>query len=125
MKKRSNWFTIHLILIALAGSSACALRSPARSPRNAPAPARAEKTVIVYEGRDGKTALELLKERARVRVSSGPLGELVEEIDGYRNGNGYYLIFYVNGSMARTGAASYATRNGERIEWKLVGPRKQ
>lgn len=124
MKKLFYWFTICLLFIGLSGLSACATRPPARTPADASAPTRTEKSVIVYDGREGRTALDILKERARVRTKTSPLGELVEEINGARNGKGYYLIFYVNGSMARTGAANYVTKDGERIEWKLVGPGK-
>ena len=102
-------------------SNACARRVPAPPPRAAP-PAREERLVIAYEGEDGKTALELLKARARVRASAGPLGELVEEINGVRSGGGSYLIFYVNGAKAMTGAGGYVTKAGEKIEWKLIGP---
>ncbi len=34
------------------------------------------------------------------------------------------IIYYVNGSMAMTGAGNYVTKSGEKIEWKLIGPRK-
>jgi Domain of unknown function (DUF4430) len=86
--------------------------------------AQHERTVIAYEGEDGKTALEILKARARVRTSASQLGELVEEINGMNNGNGYYLIYYVNGVKAKVGAGSYTTKNGDKVEWKLIGPQK-
>ncbi|HEX2491264.1 MAG TPA: DUF4430 domain-containing protein, partial [Blastocatellia bacterium] len=105
---------------------ACAQRVSVSAPKAAPAatPAREERLVIAYEGEDGKTALELLKSRARVRTSSSQIGELVEEINGVRSDNGYYLFYYINGAMAKTGAANYLTKTGDRIEWKLIGPRK-
>src|SRR5262245_34594599 len=104
---------------------ACAQRASINAPKAAPAatPARVERLVIAYEGEDGKTALELLKSRARVRTRSSQLGELVEEINGVRSDNDYYLFYYINGSMAKTGAGNYLTRNGDKIEWKLIGPR--
>jgi len=105
---------------------ACAQRAAVNAPKAAPAatPAREARLVIAYEGEDGKTALELLKSRASVRTSSSPLGELVEEINGVRSDNGYYLIYYINGSMAKTGAGNYLTKTGDRIEWKLISPPK-
>ncbi len=103
--------------------SGCARRAPAPVPQAAPR--RAERLLITYEGKDGKTALELLKARARVRTVTTQLGELVEEINGVSNGGGYYLIFYVNGVMAKVGAGSYVTKKGDRIEWKLIGPKKR
>ncbi len=107
--------------------SACAQRPPVKTPNTATASstqAPAERLVIAYEGEDGKTALEILKARARIRTSGNQMGELVEEINGVNNGNGYYLIYYVNGAKAKAGAGKYVTKNGDRIEWKLIGPRK-
>jgi len=105
---------------------ACAQRASVNAPKAAPAatPARKERLVIAYEGEEGKTALELLKSRASVRTSSSQLGELVEEINGVRSDNGSYLIYYINGSMAKTGAGNYLTKTGDRIEWKLVVPQR-
>ena len=105
---------------------ACAQRASVNAPKAAPAatPAREERLVIAYEGEDGKTALKLLKSRARVRTSSSQIGELVEEINDVRSDNGYYLFYYINGAMAKSGAGNYLTKTGDRIEWKLIGPRK-
>jgi len=105
---------------------ACGQRVSVNAPKAAPAAksAREERLVIAYEGEEGKTALELLKSRASVRTSSSQLGELVEEINGVRSDNGSYLIYYINGSMAKTGAGNYLTKTGDRIEWKLVVPQR-
>jgi len=113
-----------ILLVIPFGLNACAPRAATPKPRAAQ-PARQERLIIAYDGEDGKTALELLKARARVRTSTSPLGELVEEINGVASGQGHYLIFFVNGAMAKTGAGSYVTKTGDRIEWKLIGPKKQ
>jgi len=120
---KTNRLILLAVLIAvLPGLNACARR--AASPPPAAQSAREERLVIAYEGEDGKTALELLKARARVRTSTSQLGELVEEINGTGNGGGRYLIFYVNGVAAKTGAGNYVTKAGDKIEWKLIGPKK-
>jgi len=115
---------ITIVFLLSAPMSACAKRAPAPTPKatTAATPAREERLVVAYDGEDGKTALELLKSRARVRTTVSQLGELVEEINGVSSGNGYHLIYFVNGSMAKTGAGSYVTKNGDQIEWKLIGP---
>jgi uncharacterized protein YgiM (DUF1202 family) len=115
------------ILLWIIAIAACAPRPQVKTPNAAaasPAQAQNEQIVIAYEGEDGKTALEILKARARVRTSTGQMGELVEEINGVNNGNGYYLIYYVNGAKANVGAGNYITKSGDKIEWKLIGPRK-
>jgi hypothetical protein len=125
--KRLKFVVIIFILSSMIVIAACARRPQVKTPNTAtasPTQAQNERTVIAYEGEDGKTALELLKARARVRTNASYMGELVEEINGVNNGNGYYLIYYVNGVKAKVGAGSYITKNGDKIEWKLIGPRK-
>jgi hypothetical protein len=109
----------------------CSQRAAVKTPKPAPpvastatTSAREERLVITYVGVNGKTALELLKSLARVRTSSSQIGELVEEINSVSNGEGHYLIYFVNGAMAKTGAGNYVTKDGEKIEWRLIGPRK-
>jgi len=104
-----------LALSLAAALNACANRASVKAPKAAPA-AREERSVIAYDGEDGKTALELLKARATVRTTTSSLGELVEAINGVVSGNGHYLFFFVNGKKTMTGAGSYVTRNGDRIE---------
>jgi hypothetical protein len=124
-----------LLAIALALSlSGCGRHETALPSRPMPAPTPEEDALrnggllIAYDGEDGKTALELLKIHARaVTTSASGLGELVETINGVgaRDGNGYHLLYYVNGSMAKTGAGNYVTKTGDKIEWKIVGPHKK
>jgi hypothetical protein len=94
------------------------------APTSSMTPPREERLVITYDGEDGKTALDLLKTHAQVRTAASQLGELVEEINGVSSGDGHYLIYFVNGAMAKTGAAHYITGRGDKVEWKLIGPRK-
>jgi hypothetical protein len=121
----------HVLLFALLlGINACATRRPAPTPQaapvaNQPPPARSETLVLAYEGEDGKTALDLLKAKAKVRTSTNQFGELVEEINGVRSEGGSYLIYFVNGAKAKTGAGNYITKKGEKIEWRLIGPKPQ
>lgn len=117
------------MLVSLFLLAGCATRQSAAVPKAVPAqaekrPEREERLVIAYNGEEGKTALELLKARAKVRTSSSSMGELIEEINGIASGNGAYLIWFLNGATAKTGAADYITKNTDRIEWKLIGPKK-
>ena len=126
---REAGFMVALLLAAVA----CAHRTTVKTPQAAPPPqiaattrpAREERLVFAYDGEEGKTALELLKVKAQVRIAASSMGELVEEINGVASGNGRNFLYFVNGAMAKTGAANYVTKRGDRIEWKLVGPGKQ
>lgn len=75
--------------------------------------------VISYDGQEGRTALELLKEQAEVETEDSDFGEFVKAINGEDGGGDKYWIFYADGQMASVGAGEYQTKDGETIEWKL------
>ncbi len=75
---------------------------------------------LTYKGQNGKTALELLKQKATVITKQSSYGEYVDSINGLVGGTGgKYWTFYVNGTMASVGAGSYTTTANDSIEWKL------
>jgi hypothetical protein len=73
---------------------------------------------LIYQGENGKTALDLLKTQAHVTIKNTSFGPLVDSINGVQGG-GKYWMFYVNGRQASVGAGAYITKTGERIEWKF------
>jgi len=76
---------------------------------------------VSYDGKDGKTALELLKKLHKVETKDyGAMGEMVLSIDGVKPDSTQFWAFYVNGAMASEGASTYQTKNGDKIEWKLA-----
>lgn len=74
--------------------------------------------VIAYEGVDGKTALDLLKERAEIQSQESSLGVFVTSINGTSNSDTQFWLFYVNGEMAPFASDQYQTKNGDKIEWR-------
>lgn len=80
---------------------------------------KAPTTYVTYRGVEGKTALELLKTRAKVQTKSSSLGDFVVSIDGNDGGGKKYWLYYVNHKESEVGAGTYLTKNGEIIEWKL------
>lgn len=71
-----------------------------------------------YRGQTGKSALDLLKEKASVgEAASG----LVATINGRKADTSLheYWAFYVNEKLANTGPAMYQTKDGDLIEWKI------
>jgi flagellar basal body-associated protein FliL len=90
----------------------------------APAPAKTETkkaptTRLSYQGQEGKTALELLKQKAKVETKSSSLGEFVVSINGNGGGGKKYWLFYINDQEAQVGAGAYVTKNTDTIEWRL------
>ncbi|MCL2451963.1 DUF4430 domain-containing protein [Candidatus Saccharibacteria bacterium] len=76
---------------------------------------------VSYEGKDGKTALALLKKKHAVETKEFTgMGEFVTAIDGVKAEDGKnFWAFYVDGEMATEGASTYETKSGEKIEWRL------
>lgn len=75
--------------------------------------------VVAYDGQDGKTALELLKEGRDVQTQDSSIGVFVTSIDGAANSEDTYWMFYVDDQLAPTGADQYQTQTGEKIEWRF------
>jgi cell division protein FtsB len=76
---------------------------------------------VSYEGKDGKTAMELLEKKHKVETKDyGDMGKFVISIDGVKATDGEnFWAFFVNGQMATEGASTYQTKTGDKIEWKL------
>lgn len=76
-----------------------------------------EKTIAI-DGVDNKTALELLKVSHQVEVQESSVGSFVTSIDGTKNVDDKYWMFYVNDQLASSGADTYKSKTGEKIEWR-------
>lgn len=71
-----------------------------------------------YEGKEGKNALQLLKQHAKSMEQGG--SGFVTGINGRiaDERKKEFWAFYVNGKMAEVGPAAYVTKEGDKIEWK-------
>lgn len=77
------------------------------------------KTTIVLE--DNATALDLIRQKAKVITQGEGQNAFVTEINGKRadNSKKEYWAFYINGKMASVGAGSYQLQNNDKIVWKI------
>lgn len=75
-------------------------------------------TTVFYDGENGKTALELLQTKYRVEVQDSSYGAFVTSINGLKNTDKKFWLFYVNGTAASEGAGTYETKNSQQIEWR-------
>lgn len=74
---------------------------------------------LAYKGQEGKTALELLKQKAKTTTKQSAYGEYVDSINGLGGGtDGKYWAFYINGAASNVGAGAYTTKSTDNIEWK-------
>lgn len=74
---------------------------------------------VTYEGKDGKTALQLLESATPIQTKQFDFGVLVEGINGIRPDQDHFWKLYINGQESSLGADQLQTKNGDIIEWKL------
>ncbi len=75
---------------------------------------------ITYEGKDGETALDLLRgEGYDVTVESSEVGDYVTAIGDIESTKSEYWLFEADGKMPSVGADAYETTDGETIEWRF------
>ncbi len=75
---------------------------------------------VEYNGKDGKTALELLQTAAKADISGTGANAYVTSInDVVANTSSEYWAFYINGKLSSVGAGSYTTANTDVIKWEL------
>ena len=89
-----------------------------REQKKEPAPQIAAVQTVSYDGEDGQNALDLLKDKADVQAEESSIGSFVTEINGVRNSEDQFWMFYVNGELAPVAADQYETQNGDKIEWR-------
>lgn len=87
----------------------------AKNELNQPAP----ETSIVYEGVDGKNAMELLRMNHQVTVKTYEFGDFVTSINGITPDSNQFWSMYVNGQQSQVGASQYMTKNGDSIKWQI------
>jgi hypothetical protein len=79
-----------------------------------------ESDVITYAGTEGKTAQQLLLEKEKGKVDFDRSGMIIRinnlSADTVKH---EYWAFYINGKMSSEGAATYVTKDTDKIEWKI------
>lgn len=120
--KKVGLILIGVFLLLIGAAAAFTVNNPSKIV-NKPTPTilsekKVENKVVTYKGEDGKDALTLLKNVAKVEQNSSGL---VTTIDGREalDKNKEYWAFYVNDEMAPVGPAEYQTKNTDNIEWKI------
>lgn len=107
-----------IILIGLIGLGGGYLAKHNQAKVSAPQSVAAVQT-ISYDCEEGQTALTVLKDDNEVKTQDSELGVFVDEINGVKNGDGSFWIYYVNGEMGQVGAEEYQCQAGDKIEWRF------
>jgi len=82
--------------------------------------AEARVETIQYQGEDGKTALQLLEEKADVEMSGSGEMAFVTSINGVKaDPQVEFWSLLVNNEPATVGAGQYQTKSTDTITWKL------
>lgn len=112
-----------LIVVALAGVGTYAYQHRTIGYKDcAKVNAQSVATTFTYAGKDGQTALTLLKEKypkTSTKTAEG-LGEYVTGINCREAGSTEYWQFSVNGKSSDIGAGAYVSKSTDTLEWKLT-----
>jgi len=73
---------------------------------------------FTYDGQEDKTALDILKTKANIKVQESSIGTFITSINDVANSQDHFWLFYVNGSLSSMGADQYHTKTGDKIEWR-------
>lgn len=76
---------------------------------------------VTYQGKQGQTALDLLKIKYKIESNSSSLGVMVTSIDGVKQTDKEFWFYEVNGTEPNVGADKYVTKNSDQIKWQLKG----
>lgn len=74
--------------------------------------------VISLKGIEGKSVYDLLKDKHKVESQSTSAGIFVTAIDGVKNEESSFWIYYVNGETGTVASDQYKTKNGDNVEWR-------
>ncbi len=80
-----------------------------------------QKNFVKKETVPGKTALDLTKEAALIKMKGEGVNAYITEINGIiaQDSKKEYWAFFVNGKMAQVGAGSYKLKDRDKIEWQV------
>ena len=78
------------------------------------------KTTLSIKAQTGETVLDILQKSTQLETKQTSFGEMVEAIDGIKNGtDGKYWIYYVNNQPATVGAGDFKAEADQKISWRL------
>lgn len=78
------------------------------------------KATVSYQGEDGKTAYDLLKEKYTVVADETAYGPMVKSINGEASTDSTFWSFKVNGELATVGSHQYTSKASDLITWELT-----
>lgn len=101
------------------------IESSAKEKNNSKSYIKIGEAVFEVEHISGMTvydAMKVLQQKNKILFEGKEymgLGFFVTSVNSLKNGNGKYLMYYINGQEASVGVSSYVLQEGDIIEWKL------
>jgi len=119
-KLKSNLMTILAIIVIIAIFAALGFIVDRNNQKNKPTPKKvAAAQSISYDCVNGKTALDLLKDKAEIKTVDSSYGVYVSQINDTTNSEGSFWVFYIDGQMAQVSPDQYTCTGNEKVEWRF------
>ena len=80
-----------------------------------------QQKVITYDGVEGKTAYDLLKEKYKVEADQQSFGVMVKSINGLATTDKEFWLYSVNDQQPNVAADQYVTKTGDKVKWEYKG----
>lgn len=80
-----------------------------------------QQKIITYDGVDGKTTYDLLKEKYVVEADQQSFGVMVKSINGLVATDKEFWLYSVNDQQPSVAADKYQTKTGDKIKWEYKG----
>jgi len=77
--------------------------------------------VVELTGVQGKSVLDLLKDKTAVEYSDSASGAFITSINDIKNTDKEFWLYSVNGVDATVAADKYITKDGDQIKWEYKG----
>lgn len=74
---------------------------------------------LTYQGQDGKSVYDVLKENHQVEADESDLGVMVKSIDGVSQTDSEFWLYDVNGEQSNLSADKQQTKSSDVINWQL------
>jgi hypothetical protein len=81
----------------------------------------AQAKVVEYQGEDGKSVCDILKNKYQVDATTSDFGMMVNSINGLKATDKEFWLYSVNGKSGEIACDKQTTTNTDKVKWEYKG----